>query len=90
MCHGDVGLITFQWSPTSLIPVANATTHECVNWKRIDEWTKARTVDMMKPGWLTHPTKGPAYPQGEGSKIGAFKLKPADGPHLAGHDHNSQ
>lgn len=32
--------------------------HECVNWKKIDEGTKARTVDMMKPGWLVHPTFG--------------------------------
>ncbi|KGO69687.1 Protein of unknown function DUF3328 [Penicillium italicum] len=76
MCHGDVGLITFQWSPTSRIPVANATTHECVNWKAIDEWTKERTVDMMKPGWLVHPMYGPAYENGEGSKLVWFSLIP--------------
>lgn len=88
ICHGDVGLITFQWSPTSLIPVANATTHECVNWDSIREWTKKRTVDMMKPGWLIHPTLGPAYPEGEGDKLGAFKKKPGDNtPHLAEHIH---
>ena len=58
MCHGDVGLVTFQWMPDSLIPVSNATVHECVNWDAIDKWTKERTVDMMKPGWLIHPTKG--------------------------------
>jgi mycotoxin biosynthesis protein UstYa len=58
MCHGDVGLITFQWSPHNLIPVANATYHQCVNWEKIEKWTKARTVDMLKPGWLVHPTLG--------------------------------
>jgi hypothetical protein len=58
MCHGDVGLVTYQWSPDNLIPVANATIHECVDWTAIDKWTKERTVDMMKPGWLIHPTKG--------------------------------
>ena len=58
ICHADIGLITFQWSPTSLIPVANATTHQCANWDKIDKWTKDRTVDMLKPGWLVHPTKG--------------------------------
>jgi len=58
MCHGDIGLVTFQWTPDSLIPVSNATVHECVNWDAIDKWTKERTVDMMKPGWLIHPTKG--------------------------------
>ena len=58
MCHADLGLITFQWSPDSLVPIANATTHQCVKWDKIDAWTRARTVDMMKPGWLVHPTKG--------------------------------
>ncbi|KAH0541627.1 hypothetical protein FGG08_003917 [Glutinoglossum americanum] len=60
MCHGDIGLITFQWSPTSLIPIANATRHECINWKKLDAWTRARTVDMMKPGYLIHPLFGMA------------------------------
>lgn len=58
MCHGDVGLITFEWSPTNLIPVANGTTHQCVNWGKLDQWTKERTVDMLQPGWLVHPTLG--------------------------------
>lgn len=79
MCHGDVGLITFEWSPTNLIPVANATTHQCVKWDKLDRWTKDRSVDMLKPGWLVHPTLGLAYPEGEGDKIGA-----ATG---GGHDH---
>ena len=26
---------------------------------------------MAKPGWLIHPTLGPAYPEGKGDKIGA-------------------
>ncbi|CCF43200.1 hypothetical protein CH063_12967 [Colletotrichum higginsianum] len=65
MCHADVGVITFQWSPNSLLPVANATHHQCANWDKLAQWTKARTVDMMKPGWLVHPSKGPAYPNGK-------------------------
>ncbi|KAK1981464.1 hypothetical protein LZ30DRAFT_720000 [Colletotrichum cereale] len=65
MCHADVGVITFQWSPESLLPVANATHHQCANWEKLARWTKGRTVDMMKPGWLIHPSKGPAYPHGE-------------------------
>ncbi|CZR59325.1 uncharacterized protein PAC_09217 [Phialocephala subalpina] len=71
MCHGDVGLITFEWSPTNLIPIANATTHQCVNWEKLDQWTRERSVDMLQPGWLVHPTLGPAFPMGEGDKIGA-------------------
>jgi hypothetical protein len=71
MCHGDVGLITFEWSPTNLIPIANGTSHQCVNWEKLDAWTKERSVDMLQPGWLVHPTLGPAYPSGEGDRIGA-------------------
>ncbi|KAI1078852.1 hypothetical protein F5B20DRAFT_546444 [Whalleya microplaca] len=65
MCHADVGVITFQWNSNIMVPVANSTSHQCANWKKIEEWTKKRTVNMMKPGWLIHPTKGPAYPDGE-------------------------
>jgi hypothetical protein len=58
MCHGDVGLITFQWMPHNRIPVANATAHQCVNWNKLEKWTKARSIDMLKPGWLSHPSLG--------------------------------
>lgn len=37
---------------------------------------------------MSPTTPGPAYPEGEGDKIGAFKLKPGGGaetPHLADH-----
>ncbi|UPX18773.1 uncharacterized protein EKO05_0009064 [Ascochyta rabiei] len=85
MCHGDIGLITYEWHDNSLIPVANATSHQCVNWDKLDRWTKENTVDMMKPGWLVHPTKGVAYPQGTGDKLGAVDST----PHLqhGGHGH---
>ncbi|KAB8236498.1 oxidase ustYa family protein [Aspergillus alliaceus] len=52
MCHGDTGLITFEWREESRLPVANATSHQCVSWNKLDRWTKARTEDIMKPGWL--------------------------------------
>ena len=75
MCHGDIGLVTFEWNATSRIPVANATSHQCVNWVKLDRWTKERSVDMMKPGWLVHPTLGLAYPDGKGDEIGALESK---------------
>lgn len=40
------------------MPVANATSHQCVNWDQLAGWTHDRAVDMMKPGWLMHPTRG--------------------------------
>ncbi|TQV91039.1 tat pathway signal sequence [Cordyceps javanica] len=83
MCHGDIGLITYEWHDNSRIPVANATMHQCVNWQQLDDWTRARSVDMMKPGWLVHPIFGLAYPDGEGDKIGAVDPH----GHLVGQNH---
>lgn len=85
MCHGDVGLITFEWHPKQRIPIANATTHQCVKWDVLDHWTKERSVDMLKPGWLVHPTLGLAYPTGEGDNIGAATDTGHPG---SGHGHN--
>ena len=81
MCHGDIGLITFQWTEASRVPVANATTHECVNWQKLEGWSKENSVDLFKLG-LVHPTLGPAYPDGEGDIIGA-----ADGGDRRHDDH---
>ncbi|CZS88194.1 hypothetical protein WAI453_000614 [Rhynchosporium graminicola] len=81
MCHGDIGLLTFEWNERSRIPVAKATTHQCVNWEKLNDWTKSRTVDMMKPGWLVHPKLGVAYPDGKGDSIGAVKIpEPGNAP----------
>ncbi|PMB69877.1 hypothetical protein BM221_004524 [Beauveria bassiana] len=61
MCLADIGIITYQWTEDRMVPIANSTTHQCANWNKLDDWTKKRSVDMMKPGWLIHPTKGYAY-----------------------------
>lgn len=29
-----------------------------MNWKRVDEWMKERSVDVYKPGLVVHPTLG--------------------------------
>lgn len=62
MCHGDIALTTFSWEPNGRIPIATPTTHECINWSKLNKWTSARTVDMMKPGVLQHPTLGKLSP----------------------------
>lgn len=58
MCHGDVGLVTYSWDPTTLKPEATGTSHQCVVWDRITEWSRARAVNMTKPGYLVHPILG--------------------------------
>ncbi|KAJ6784142.1 hypothetical protein PWT90_04172 [Aphanocladium album] len=72
MCHGDIGLITYIWREDSIQPVVNATSHQCINWDKLYGWSQDRAVDMLKPGWLMHPTKGTVYPEGEGDRIGAI------------------
>ncbi|ATY60788.1 tat pathway signal sequence [Cordyceps militaris] len=72
MCHGDIGLITYIWRPDSRLPVVNSTSHQCVNWEKLYAWSEDRAVDMLRPGWLVHPTKGVVYPDGEGDRIGAI------------------
>ncbi|KAI0378054.1 hypothetical protein F5Y04DRAFT_166361 [Hypomontagnella monticulosa] len=65
LCHGDIGLITYSWNPHHEKPSANGTDHQCIDWESFSKWTEERAVDMFKPGWLVHPTLGPAYPNGE-------------------------
>ena len=56
MCHSDVGLITFEWSPSYSIPIVNPTTQTCVNWEALQEWAGERAVEgMQKSGYLIHP-----------------------------------
>ena len=58
MCHGDVGMVTYRWGNNSRKPQAAATAHQCIDWNSLAEWTNERTIDMFKPGFLIHPTKG--------------------------------
>lgn len=59
MCHGDISLIPMHWNPFSPIPEADfSVPHRCVNWKKLREWTRENSVDMMKPNFLQHPTLG--------------------------------
>lgn len=65
MCHGDVGMVTYRWANISRKPQAAATAHQCIDWDSLAEWTNERTINMFTPGFLVHPTKGPAYREGE-------------------------
>ena len=58
MCHGDVGLMIYNWRNDSLKPQAQGTAHQCVDWDSLAKWTSDRSFDMFEPGLLIHPTKG--------------------------------
>ncbi|KAF4336149.1 hypothetical protein FBEOM_9992 [Fusarium beomiforme] len=74
MCQGDMQLLTMKWRPDGRIPTANFTSpHQCVNWDTLEKWASSRRiVNLMEPGYLIHPTLGPAYPEGHGDLIGEF------------------
>ncbi len=43
----------------SRLPAADfAAPHACVNWDALADWQAERTVDIMRPGWLRHPSLG--------------------------------
>ncbi|KAJ6784909.1 hypothetical protein PWT90_02382 [Aphanocladium album] len=72
MCHADTSMITMTWEPTSKFPAADfQNVHECKNWDALYEWQKERSVDMMKPGFLVHPTLGVPFPDGQYHGVGA-------------------
>lgn len=50
MCHGGIEIVRYKLSKGSLMPVTNRTTHQYIDWKRLDDWSKDRYVDMTKPG----------------------------------------
>lgn len=58
MCHGDITVRTMKWQDDKLLPVATDNEHECVNWERIDEWMKGRSVEAWKGNLLIHPKLG--------------------------------
>ena len=71
MCHADISLLTMRWGKTQPIPLANfSAPHECINWQSLDEWSQGRSVDVMRPGFLAHPTLGPSFPNGRGVRTG--------------------
>jgi hypothetical protein len=62
MCGGDTTMFTYRFGTHQPIPIGNFTTpHECANWDAIQDYAKARSVDMFEPGLIVHPTLGPAY-----------------------------
>ncbi|OAQ99563.1 hypothetical protein LLEC1_01330 [Akanthomyces lecanii] len=73
MCQADTTLLTMRWLDFSPIPAANwSTPRTCVDWSRIDDWTKDNWVDAKKDGRMVHPKFGQVFVNGKhnGSRIG--------------------
>ncbi|KAI0442227.1 hypothetical protein F4803DRAFT_520353 [Xylaria telfairii] len=66
MCQSDPMVLTMKWSKNVARPTANMTSpQECVNWDRLMEWAKPRSVDVFKNGVLVHPELGPIFKDGK-------------------------
>lgn len=62
MCKADTALMTYQWLPDFPAPWPNfGIEHECVDWERIDDWSKKRSIDVFDPQFLAHPKFGKFY-----------------------------
>jgi len=68
MCQGDTQLLTMKWNPENRTPTPNFTMpHKYMKW---EEWAAGRRItQLMEPGYLMHPTLGPAYESGCGDLI---------------------
>jgi hypothetical protein len=66
-----------RWGKHQAIPLGNfSAPHECVNWDRLQEWSKERSMDMFADGVLVHPVYGklPAQFLGKYRKVDLISL----------------
>jgi hypothetical protein len=62
--------------------------HQCVNFQHLYNWARDHSVDrMFEEGYLMHPTLGPAYPNGTGSKVGVV-VPPSEEEQNKHHEHD--
>ena len=53
MCKADVTIMTFHWEEGFDMPVSSRwSSHECVNWEIVEDWTGQRRLDLSQPGLL--------------------------------------
>ncbi|KAI8626640.1 hypothetical protein F5Y19DRAFT_445614 [Xylariaceae sp. FL1651] len=84
MCHADVSVTTYWWGEGSPLPVADfETPHACADWDAISEFQRSRLFKPMEPGVLKHPLYGPAFPDGDGDKIGVTTDQSVKHPSVA-------
>ncbi|KAJ3483548.1 hypothetical protein NLG97_g7284 [Lecanicillium saksenae] len=80
MCHGDTQLITMQWLKSATTPTGTfKMPHKCADWTQLENWASSRRIErLMEPGYLFHPTLGPAYPGGHADVVGEIKVTAED------------
>ncbi|XMA20260.1 hypothetical protein WAI453_013051 [Rhynchosporium graminicola] len=68
MCKADTAMMTYEWLPDFPGPWPNfGIQHECVNWEKIDHWSRERSIDIFDPKFFRHPKFGDPYGKKEGN-----------------------
>lgn len=62
-------MVIMKWDPEAREPKADFDMpHNCVSWERLDKLADSRRIhDLYSPGYLVHPSLGPAFPTGHSS-----------------------
>ena len=61
-----------RWGHQQAVPLADfSAPHQCVDWSSLDGWAAQHVVkDPFRPGYISHPTFGPSFPEGNGDRLG--------------------
>jgi Mycotoxin biosynthesis protein UstYa len=58
MCRADMALSTFYWNTTSTFPASRVySDHECVDWERLDAWSRSRMFIINDKHDLQDPSQ---------------------------------
>jgi hypothetical protein len=59
MCMPSLELLMYDWKPNRVIPNPTFSyQHTCINWDKIDAWTRERSFDYFDKSLLVNPILG--------------------------------
>ena len=63
MCRGDPSLATFSWVNNTILKSRVYSSHECVDWERLEEWATSRMIDVSNRSILTRNSRDVGVPE---------------------------
>ncbi|KAK4095611.1 hypothetical protein Purlil1_407 [Purpureocillium lilacinum] len=68
-CRGDPSIITHMWTDINALPIVNQTApHQCVDFKKVMEYSQQNSVDVYQENYIVHPKFGASFPHGHSIK----------------------
>jgi len=62
-CRGDPSIITHMWTDINALPIVNQTApHQCVDFKKVMEYSQQNSVDVYQENYIVHPKFGESVP----------------------------